>query len=339
MNNTHFIELVGKKLSNSISEDEEVQLDCFLMDEDNLNIYNKYKNIWIGSKEEATALNTNAVYNKIQSRLQKNSIPHHAIGSAVGKPIKWIRIFSYAAVFIVLLVAGFSLPNFFERSQKDTVVVAKMIHKANPIGQKSTVFLPDGSKVVLNSNSTLSYQENFTNGVREVTLEGEAFFEIEKDPDKPFSVLTKQMKVQVLGTSFNLRAFQEQDVQIALLSGKVEVVEEGNYYNDTISLEPGEAIAYDIQKKKFRAKTQFDPEEVVCWKDGILYFDTASINEVIDELSDWYGVSFTIRGTPHKTWSYSGKFDNYTLQNVLIAMSFTEKFEYKIEGKDVLLKF
>ncbi len=248
-----------------------------------------------------------------------------------------------AAIITFFMVVSFGVYWYIDLSNhKVNDIIAVEIIKSNPKGQKSTVFLPDGSKVILNSESSISYSSIFDNDSRRVRLSGEAYFEIEKEVDRPFIVYTNYINIKVLGTSFNVMAFEnKKTVKVTLTTGQIEVHKNGNQLvsKDNILLYPGQAISYNIDKTSFDKITSFNHEAEYGWKDGLIYFDKASFSEVISKLSGWYGVDFIIQGKPKKEWNYSGKFDNYAMSNVLNALSFTGKFEYELENKIVNIKF
>ncbi|MEH0156395.1 FecR domain-containing protein [Limibacter armeniacum] len=206
---------------------------------------------------------------------------------------------------------------------------------SNPKGMRSKVTLPDGSIVSLNANSVLKYPEQFSDKQRIVELSGEAFFDVVKNPDKPFIVRTNKLETVVLGTSFNVRYFDDEEaINVALVSGKVNVVERTEGKSKQQILLPGEKLVYDKAGKSF-SKGTFDYDEEVGWKDGVLAFKDADFQSVINQLELWYGVEIKVLGVPSSEWKVNGKFDKESVEEVLVGLQFTYGINYQIDGNNI----
>lgn len=214
--------------------------------------------------------------------------------------------------------------------------IAEIIHRNNPAGIRSKITLPDGSHVWLNAESELSYPALF-NDNREVKLKGEAFFEVVKDTLNPFKVNTRLSEIKVLGTSFNVNAYDnDRSESVSLMEGRVTV---SLLENDTSSLLlPGEQIVIN-QKTGISQNQHFDSLEVFGWTKGLLVFKNAGKDEIIDKLSRWYGVKIEISKQPSSTWNVNGYFENQSLEMVLERLSFSKDFDFTIEEKNVIIKF
>ena len=239
-----------------------------------------------------------------------------------------------AAACIVILAATFSyyhLSKTEQPSQKEIVYTLKN----NPAGRKTTFQLDDGTVVRLNAESALRYPEHFTDSKRVVYLEGEAFFEVERDENRPFSVVTGNITTQVLGTSFYVKNdLQNKDIQVALVSGKVSVLDQSG---NTIMLEPDEMVTYTNNKI---AKGTFDRDRDFGWVDKRLTFYKAGADEVVKRLEKWYGVKFMMERQQMFEGPFSGVFENESLENVLKGIRYGSGFDftYKINGKQVTIK-
>ena len=251
--------------------------------------------------------------------------------------------FMYRAAAVLAFIGIFSGLIYWnkpgDRSQGANNAIT-IIEKENPKGRKSVVMLPDGTRATLNSFSRLTYDSNYGSTGRIVNLEGEAFFEVTRDTLRPFQVISNEVVTTALGTSFDVRAFNGDDLQsISLLSGKVKVTR----LDDQIAvkeniLNPGEGFVIDNHSGVME-KITFDPLKVFGWKDGILVFRDNDLNEVIQTLERWYDIRITLVGTPAKSWRADGNFDNESLEGVLQGLSYTYDLEFLIKGKDVELKF
>jgi len=244
---------------------------------------------------------------------------------------KWAAI-RWAATFTLLFMAAVGVYLFVPDSEPEVTVVPT-IEKANPKGQKSKIFLPDGSIVWLNAESKLLFPERF-DSVRVVKLVGEAYFEVTPNQQKPFLVDAAGLTTTVLGTAFNIKAFpDETQIQVALTHGKVEVSLAQQSENHTLS--PGNSLTYH-QGTKIIAQSPFSAEEVTGWKDGILVFENASQTEIFKRLSRWYGVNFSFENSiTDQEWNYNGHFENEYLENVLTSIGAIKNFDFEIDNKNV----
>lgn len=215
----------------------------------------------------------------------------------------------------------------------------KSISHSTPTGQKSKIYLPDGSVVWLNAESHLSYTSEFNHQQRKVKLSGEAFFEVKTNPAKPFSVQSRDVTTTALGTSFNVKAYPgDGEITVALNTGNVKV-QHSSEGRQPIFLEAGKATKFDEVTNQF-SQFEFDFVNKIGWKDGIIAFQDASQQEVFTILSRWYGVKFQFQNQSEDVnWSYSGIFSDEYLDNILESIGFSKQFTFNIEDKTVKIKF
>jgi transmembrane sensor len=247
--------------------------------------------------------------------------------------LRWIKV---AASFLLVLTSGIYLYRLASTAFKAEVAYKK-VQTLN--GQRGRIDLPDGSVVYLNAGSTLTYPETFSDTLRSVALTGEAFFEVVKNPVKPFVVQTKDIQTKVLGTSFNVRSFDaEGATAVSLVTGKVQVVREyaGRNRQEHL-LDPGQRLVYHPADQTFD-KENFDIEDITGWKDGILVFTDTDFAATIERLEQWYGVKITVQRAPSKDWHVNGHFENEPLSEVLASIQFVYNIEYTIKGNTVTLK-
>lgn len=238
----------------------------------------------------------------------------------------------------VLLVAIVSFTLYYENVfyGNATSALNTTEHKHTKKGEKLTVRLPDGSKVKLNSNSSLYYTSGFNDGTREVRLEGEAYFSIKKDPDNPFVIHTGKIKTTVLGTEFNVRSYHdEHSIKVAVVEGKVKVENGDDNY---LLLIPNEVSTYKKNSKTLD-KSRTDVSNLVAWNKNILVFESATEQEVWKTLENWYGANIEIRNGENIKGRYSGKYVNEPLETVLRGISFASGFDFEIDkNKNVIIK-
>lgn len=251
----------------------------------------------------------------------------------------WRSFLKYAAIITGLTILGYSLIVQMDNGLEIEHLAAdtRMIHKEISKGQKMKIFLPDGSIVMLNASSRLSYPEKFTGETRQVELSGEAFFEVAKDSTKPFIVKTEELNATALGTSFNVKSYADSDiVSVALVTGKAAVNRQGS--QERVLLQPGEAAGFN-KKTGIIEKEKFDYNVEVCWKDGILYFRETPISEVFRRIEQWYGVSVIVESIPPDISPINGSFNEEYLKNVLLSVGHAVGFDFSINGNEIYVKF
>lgn len=275
----------------------------------------------------------NELSERIQRKLQNDSADH----VVVKKPgSNWMR---YAALLALLIAVGIVVKWGIREKEQD-VQVSQYVVKESAIGQKSTITLPDGSTVKLNSESKLVYGENFDEHLREVELTGEAFFMVVKKPSVPFIVKTGDIKATVLGTSFNVRNYEEDaNIEIALATGSLQVEESrAASGNNKIVLAPSEMTNYSKSSGKMN-KIKFEEEEVLAWKNNTLFFNQAEMKEIEQELERWFGVDIRVLNQPGTPVKLSTKFTNQSLENILETLGFTLGFQYEFSKNKVNVTF
>jgi hypothetical protein len=254
-----------------------------------------------------------------------------------------IKVWLSIAASLVLL---FSVSYIFYFSsippiQNETAIATAEVNtiiRSTPRGNKKIITLPDGSTVVLNADSKLTYWSDFAQN-RIITLEGEGFFDVVRDEKHPFRVITDNIATTALGTSFNIRAYDTNpNIQVSLATGKVRV--ENKFDKNLLEITPGEAVYYSGDNNTFE-KQDVDLSNVLSWKEGILQFEKTPFNLIIEDLERWYGVEIKVIGDKKlPEYKCSGTFKPHEyLSNVLKVLSYSVDFEYKINGNEVILEF
>ncbi|GAB3658966.1 FecR family protein [Echinicola sediminis] len=239
---------------------------------------------------------------------------------------------------ILLCCFGLSLLfNFFGMQEVPIENVTLVYTEFNtPPGVKSSISLSDGSIVKLNSGSKIRYVKDFTAGKREVFLEGEAFFDVAKDANRPFTVHTGKTSTTALGTSFNIRSYEGEAREVSLLTGKVVVID--STLKKKVFLLSGQGVEVNPQEKKMD-EFRFDEEAVTAWMNKKIIFEKTPIDEMVRTLENWYGVKIHIGKKPGESLLVSGVFRNETLSNILQGLSYTARFEYQIKDSSVKIDF
>lgn len=239
-----------------------------------------------------------------------------------------------AAVVFLILFAGsiYWLGNrHFNQQFADVYIEA-------PLGSRTKLYLPDGSLVWLNAGSSISYSQNFGISKRNVTLEGEGYFEVTKNKSKPFTVKTSDLSVSVLGTKFNFRNYQdEEEAKVTLIEGKV-CLNSGSENKDQHYLSPNQQAVFD-KKLKTTIISATKANNSSEWTQGLIFFDEEQLTDIVKELERSYNVKITITDDSLRHYRFYGNFTRteQTIQEVLDILASTNKLNYKIQGKEVTL--
>ena len=239
-------------------------------------------------------------------------------------PWKWA-----AAIVLPICIAFFT----YYLVDSSQTVGAPFIVKADK-GDKATIELPDGTNVVPNSASQLSYLNNFGENGRRVQLNGEAYFKVAHDEKCAFIVQVGDLEVKVLGTSFNVSAYEDaKDVTVVLLEGKV-----GVYAQKTSHImKPGDKIEYNKATHKITA-TQVHPSDYIEWTKGNIYFEKESLENIMKTLSRIYDVEIRFDSNKLPNEYFTGTIPGGGIQNALNILMLTSPFYYEMDGSVIVLK-
>ncbi|MDR2270141.1 MAG: FecR domain-containing protein [Sphingobacterium sp.] len=210
----------------------------------------------------------------------------------------------------------------------------KNIQITAPKGASFDLTLPDGTKVFLNSDSKINYPEKFTGGTRQVSVEGEAYFEVAHDKKKPFIVKTGTTEIKVLGTKFNVRAYPNMgDNLVSLLEGSVQL---SNKFASTL-LKPGEMAVIQRNAQRIPVKDIADADPI-AWKSGYFNFNNIPVSEMVLEIGRWYNVEFDLSYLK-KDIRLTGRIrrDN-KLKTLLALLSSTDEIYFETKDQHIVIK-
>lgn len=278
------------------------------------------------------------IFSNIRSEMGTDISNRTAI--PVKKRSKTQRV-AIAATLLVLIGIGSIF--FLERPvEQIPVLQAELLSAATDWGQRNTITLSDGTIITLNAGSQLQYPKTFEgDSVRSVRLVGEAFFEVTKDPDKPFIIETGDLTTKVLGTSFNINSYEFNDmISVTVRTGKVQVVSispDGS--TEMVQLVPNEMAQYSKTANAI-TKSTVDNENYIDWKNGIIRFNDITFQEASKMLSRWYGVSLSFANNDLKNCHITARYEHAKLQVVLESIKFaTQGMDYEfIDQRKILLK-
>lgn len=241
--------------------------------------------------------------------------------------IPYLRYVAMVAVILSIGWGGFRLI----RSNQEKVLTYTEVHVKN--GEHKRVILPDGTSVTLNAGSYLRYPREFITDVRRIEMNGEAFFEVTRDEEKPFLIHTKDADVKVLGTSFNVKAFDmDEQLTVSVQTGKVQV----DLPEAMMRLLPDEQFVMDKTKGEFQKRNE-DARLSTVWIKGGLYFNRTPIRTVVNELVRMYNRTIEFApGAEYDDYIY-GEHDNKSLEAVLKSIQYSTDIKYRIENDKIVL--
>ena len=337
MDNNKIYEVISRKLSNEATEKDLHDLKIWLDQSDqNKLLLSDLENYWLNHVTSDD--NAQKVFNRIRYRIDPGQPVTQQKSIALNRP--WYSRTWLKAAATVVFVLGFSLILFKANNRTEVrPEFVTTVEKTNAPGQKSTFLLSDGTMVKLNSESTLTFPDKFIGTTREVQLNGEAFFEVAHNPNKPFIVRSGDISTTVLGTSFNVMAYPNEDIlRVALLTGKVKINNhrEGILKDREVTIEPGQMAVYKKRHSNVEVINNI-PDEIIAWRDNILIFRDKAFIGMVKSLERWYGVNITIENPGSLDRKFSGKFEDRSLEYVLEVLSYNGEFDFEIQGKNILI--
>ena len=239
-----------------------------------------------------------------------------------------------AAILLVPVLFGSLWILYQNNNLKKDLVAAEVIQeiKSQP-GVKMQFLLPDGTEVWLNAASKIKFPTVFRGGTRSVELDGEAYFKVFKNKQKPFVVKAQNVEVTALGTAFNLCAYKEDNTFYTTLEeGKVRVIDTENT-NKQYILNPNEQILFNIKDKTF-SKSIVNVDRITSWKDGKLIFDEIPFQQVVLTLGRWFNANILLADQSIANYRYTGTFINENLDQVLELLKLTAPIEYSYKKRE-----
>ncbi|MEA4983172.1 MAG: FecR domain-containing protein [Paludibacter sp.] len=318
--------IVIKSFSGEISQEEKDLLMQWLNESaDNEKYYAQLKNIWqisgVSFRPEEIDLEKaeNIVSGKI---IEKASSSRRRSASLL---VWWQRV---AAIIVLPLLLSLGYLLLSRGSAKDTEIVYQEV--MSPPGTCSKVKLTDGTTVWLNSKSVLKYPTVFRKDKREVFLAGEAYFEVKSDKQHPFIVKTRVMDIKATGTTFNVEAFDSDNITaVTLIEGKVKVDIKGKQGVDII---PNQRISYDNKIDSYNIDT-VNPYKWYAWKDGVLMFRDDPLEYVFKRIGLTYNINIEVMDKGLAKHPYRATFEGESIDEILRLIKMTAPIEYITEER------
>lgn len=349
MHKERYLWLLSRKLSGEILDDERKELDSLTATDprlrketDTLHAY------WRKNDSDQDEEHTSNAFEKLKDQMRAADPQLWPAESDAPRNIKWWALMARMAAAIVVLVGAYYvlLATGLIPGEEDGLRAEYNIR-----GTRSHIKLADGTTVWLNSDSELKYPLRFKGNKREVYLKGEAFFDVAKNAEKPFIVHTETMTVNVLGTSFNVKAYPNDSVsETTLITGEVEV--EIQKTDKKIRLRPAEKLVINSSTDSLQSPviatqpliirpTYFSKNDSAivetAWVDNKFVFHDESFSSLASRMERWYNVSIRFENTTITQLRFTGIFNKESLEQALDALQLTEQFKYKITDDNTVI--
>lgn len=330
-------EFIARYLSGGCTEKETQELLVWLESSDeNKQQFADLKNAWAIANMAGIEADEQVPTQYFEKQRRQFDQINRSKSLAPSNTIKRMYGFKRVAAIIILTMGLTTLINYIlwhwpkpQQAYHQLVV---------PSGQQAQLTLPDGSTIWLNSKSKLLYPGTFSNKKREVILEGEGYFQVKHQENRPFIVKTASLNVKVLGTSFNVAAYNDdKDVKLTLVNGSISILDKAND-KELAKLKPNEQAIYSKSHKKLTIET-VDIEFYTSWKEGRFKFRRMSFEEIAKRLSRNFNMEFIFKNSEMKNATYTGSFYNYEPVNrILQIMQKSSPFEFEIKNNQVFIK-
>ena len=251
----------------------------------------------------------------------------------------WLAFVQRAAAILLIPLLAYSgyitFRHFSQKNQESEYIVMQTISSRQ--GMVTRFELSDGTEVWLNSDSELQFPSKFTGNLREVKMKGEAYFKVAKNEDQPFRVHAKDLKIEVLGTSFDVLSYDdEKQVEVVLVEGQVKLAVKKNYKIKSLGLmSPNQRVIYSVDDQKVESE-KVEVDKYIAWRDGNLIFREDKMEDVVKRLSRWFNVEIVISDPEISSYAYKATFRNESLTQVMELLKISAPIDYQIVENKLL---
>jgi transmembrane sensor len=297
----------------------------------NKRLYETYKGLLVLTEPGKVNIDTDAAWNKLQTRIKSGK--HVAVKPQRSLSRRLVPYYAAAGIAAMLLIA-FGLFSTLQQAPS-LKQFSTTTHISSPVN------LPDGSSVVLNRNSVIKFPDQFTGSFREISIFGEAFFEVSPDREMPFLIHASGLDIKVVGTSFNVEARPGSDfVRVTVNTGIVLVYPSGTSALDAEKagtlLSAGEMATYSPESGRI-IRGVIDDLNVLSWKTGILTFRESRLADVLKALENKYQTRFVVDNPELLNQRLTARFETESLEDVLETLSLIFNLSYENKGQQVIL--
>ena len=322
----------GKKILNHVNgiageRDSDDVMAMFSAGEDNEQLKNFIANDWYGfmNSDITTTEELRPLLDNIHHQIRLDEFKRNK------NPVRKLSGFYARAAAIILIPLLLGTGFLLLRGMAGDAGQPAMASIYAPVGSRVAFSLPDGTDGMLNSGSTLSYAIPFERK-RDVALAGEAWFEVTPDVKHPFRIDAGKLKLTVLGTTFNVNAYPDENyTEVVLETGSVLV--DCEKYKEGMVMQPSERLIYRSGKI---IKSKTDPSKYSSWTEGKLVFRSDSMSEVARRIERWYNVNVELMDSNLENYSFRATFEDDPLEEVLKFLSMTSPIRYKIAPREIM---
>ncbi|OGU54233.1 MAG: hypothetical protein A2V66_12300 [Ignavibacteria bacterium RBG_13_36_8] len=307
----------------------------------NAKVINVLKTIWENAKVTSDPSDVQSLWEELQQKdgITESSEDTNAKTIRLKNENRFFSIFKpttgqvlrYAAVFIILMLLPYFVYQYITSDKSGSTSDWKSLTVA--YGDQSGITLEDGTKITLDAGSTIQYPEHFPNQNREVKLNGEAFFDVTHNPNKPFIVKTNNTKVKVLGTQFNIRSWEENKVEVIVADGKVSFSSEKNR-SETVILERGFASELSPEGIPINPYS-IDLDKSFSWMKGEITFSNTKLSEVLNQVERWYDITIILLDSGVGNEKVSVFIQKHSLDETLKLITALIDSKYEKNGKTI----
>lgn len=355
--------LLRKYNEETCTSEELAQLRSYFAERNNESFIKKslFQEItdFVPSRKASSDPDFKRLFENIQSNITESSPDELLTESAERRKPVYLQILKIAAVVIPIFLLGGILSYYITGNKPKAENITYTEIRA-PYGARTVIILPDGSTVWLNAGSKIKYMNIFNRDNREIQLNGEAYFKVAKNAALPFDVKTGELSIQALGTEFNVKSYDDEDIiETTLIEGKISI-NQGRKRSGSIYLQPHQQAFYMKYNKNLTVKDmnavretkpevlkfrkgiiyiaeKIDPQPIVAWKDNRLILKGEELSSLVIKLERKYDVKFIFGSEKLKAFRFSGTLENETLTQVLDVIKLSAPLEYKLQGKTVMI--
>jgi ferric-dicitrate binding protein FerR (iron transport regulator) len=329
-------EMLARYLSGENTQDEKTEVENWIhSDPENKQQIEKLKKAWAAERARFQNWDTKRLWAKIaaEAGIDVISDDNGKILLLTGRVFS-SRLLKIAAVLLLTV----SLPYFYIKVLDPVVqgtFFQNMVEITVAAGEQETILLPDGSKVVLDSGSKFSYPEKLKGNTREVFLQGEGYFEVAHNPDRPFVVRANDAVVKVLGTKFNVRAWDDNgEVRVAVAEGSVSLRSREVSENEAVVLTEGQ-LSILIPNVNPLSPVYVDINKLLGWQNREIMFENAPLHEILSQLTRWYKLDFKLADQKVLQERLTIHIENKPVDDILELIGTLIGLNYELKGNTV----
>ncbi len=326
-------EIIANILADEATPEEKQIFDVWISSNNkNQAHFNDLKKIWnqTGTLSGYDLIDINAAREKVKRKIKIQGSSKFFIVH---------RLLKVASVIVFIMGISLLAYLLFQKEGSECLQYTESVTKN---GEKIQLVLSDGTKIWVNSGSSLKYPDLFTGKNRKVFLEGEAFFDVSHNRNKPFIITTSLLQVEVLGTEFNISSYpNDETIETTLVTGSIKITgidAESKFGKETYILKPNDKATF-LKSNNTIVVDEVIPQYYTSWKDGKLYFNNETFENIAKKLERWYDLEIKLTGSELRFNRYTCIVDeDKTIEHVLKLLDICTPIEYTIEGKTIIIK-